>query len=158
DVFSTADGMALDVFSVRGPAGGRLERGRWRAARRDLSRVLRGEVDAGALVAKALRPSGLPPRHVPPVQIKVKVDNRVARDFTVIDVFAADRRGLLRAITAALREGGLSIAVARIATEGNRAIDSFYVSDADGAKLTDPSRLAAIEALVRRAVEAIPGA
>jgi len=157
DVFSTTDGMALDVFSLRGPRGGRVERGRWRGARRDLLRVLEGEVDAEALVAKMLRPSGLPPRHVPPVRTKVKVDNRAARDFTVIDVFATDRRGLLRAITAALRQGGLSISVARIATEGNRAIDSFYVNDAEGRKLTDPSRLAAIEALVLGAVEASPG-
>jgi len=155
DVFSTTDGMALDVFSLRGPRGGRVERGRWRAARRDLQRVLAGEIDAEALMAKMLRPSGLPPRHVPPVPSKVKVDNRAARDFTVIDVFATDRRGLLRAITAALRKGGLSISVARIATEGNRAIDSFYVRDAEGRKLTDPSRLAEVEALVLGAVEAV---
>ncbi|HEY0840007.1 MAG TPA: [protein-PII] uridylyltransferase, partial [Vulgatibacter sp.] len=125
DVFSTSDGMALDVFALRGPRGGKVERGRWRAARRDLVRVLEGTSSAEALLARMLRPSGLPPRHVPEVPSKVKVDNRAARDFTVIDVFAPDRRGLLHGITAALRQAGLSISVARIATEGNRAIDSF---------------------------------
>lgn len=156
DVFSTTDGRALDFFVVRGPRGGAVERGRWRAARRDLLRVLRGDVRAEELLAKMLRPSGLPPRHVPPVPTKVKIDNRSARGFTVVDVFAEDRRGLLHAVTSALHRANLGIAVARIATEGNRAIDSFYVSDAGGGKLVDARRTAEVEELVRGAVDSVP--
>lgn len=155
DVFSTADGRALDVFAVHGPRGGRVERGRWRAARRDLARVLRGEISADDLLRRMLRPSGLPPRHVPPVATKVKLDDRSARGFTVVDVFAEDRRGLLHAVTSALRRAQLTIAVARIATEGNRAIDSFYVCDPQGGKL-DARRAAEIEELLRAAVDAVP--
>jgi len=158
DVFSTTDGRALDLFVVRGPRGGPVERGRWRAARRDLARVLRGEVEADGLLRRMLRPSGLPPRHVPPVATRVRLDNRSARDFTVVDVFAEDRRGLLHAVTSALRRAGLTISVARIATEGNRAIDSFYVADAAGGKVVDPTRTAEIEAVVREAVDALPAA
>jgi len=155
DVFSTSDGRALDVFVVRGPRGGRVERGRWRAARRDLARVLRGEIVVDDLLRQMLRPSGLPPRHVPPVATKVKLDNRSARGFTVVDFFAEDRRGLLHAVTSALHRAQLTIAVARIATEGNRAIDSFYVADPQGGKL-DARRAAEIEELLRAAVDAVP--
>lgn len=155
DVFSTADGRALDIFVIRGPRGGRVERGRWRAARRDLARVLRAETTAEELLRRMLRPSGLPPRHVPPVATKVKLDNRSARGFTVVDVFAEDRRGLLHAVTSSLHRAQLTIAVARIATEGNRAIDSFYVADPQGGKL-DARRAAEVEELVRAAVDTVP--
>ncbi|AKU90578.1 [protein-PII] uridylyltransferase [Vulgatibacter incomptus] len=154
DVFSTSDGKALDVFVVRGPGGGKVERSRWRRARRDLVRVLGGELSGDDLVRKALEPSGLPPRHVPAVPTKVKVDDRSSRRFTVVDVFAADRRGLLHALTSALRTASLTIAVARIATEGNRAIDSFYVCDAEGRKLQGGVRIAELETLLRSAADA----
>ncbi len=156
DVFSTSDGRALDVFVVRGPHGGRLERGRWRGARRDLCSVVRGETTSDEVLRRMLRPSGLPPRHMPPVATKVKLDNRSARGFTVVDVFAEDRRGLLHAVTSALHRAQLTIAVARIATEGNRAIDSFYVCDAQGGKLVESKRIAEIEALIRGAVDSVP--
>lgn len=156
DVFSTSDGRALDVFVVSGPEGGPVARGRWRSARRDLARVLRGELDVAALVERSMRPGGLPARHVPAVKTKVQIDNRSSRSFTVVDVFAEDRRGLLHAVTTALHRAGLSIAVARIATEGNRAIDSFYVADERGRKLADPERIASLAATLREAAESIP--
>ena len=42
-IASTSDGLALDVFDVRPPHGQLLDRQRWRSARADLLRVLRGE-------------------------------------------------------------------------------------------------------------------
>ena len=157
DVFSTTDGRALDVFLLRGSGGGVLERSRWRAARKDLLRVVTGEITAEELLRKKLRGgSGLPPKHLPQVETKVKLDNRSARSFTVVDVFAQDRRGLLHAVTAALRAAGLTISVARIATEGNRAIDSFYVTDEEGRKLADEARLPELERILLQAIQSVP--
>ena len=93
---------------------------------------------------------------MPPVATKIRLDNRSARGFTVVDVFAQDRRGLLHAVTSALHRAQLTIAVARIATEGNRAIDSFYVCDAAGGKVIQSGRTAEIEATLREAVDALP--
>jgi [protein-PII] uridylyltransferase len=67
-------------------------------------------------------------------------------------VFAHDRPGLLFRITRALSEQGLSIARARISTEATRAIDSFYVREADGSKLEASERLAAVRAAIREAI------
>jgi [protein-PII] uridylyltransferase len=153
DVFVARGGMALDVFVVKGPRGGPVERGRWRAARRDLARLLAGEEKAESLLARRVRPSGLPPRHVPSVKTKVTVDNRSSRNYTIVDVFAEDRRGLLHAITAALHKASLSIVVARIATEGNRAIDSFYVADPRGNKVADPQTLEALRTMLLDVVQ-----
>lgn len=146
DVFSTADGVAIDFFVVEGPLGGELDRERWRRARRDLAAVLEGRVSLEDFMARKLRPSGLPARHMPSVRQRVSVDNESSSRFTVIDVFAEDRRGLLYAISSALHRASLVIGVARIATEGNQAIDSFYVSGPAGEKIVDPERIRALEA------------
>ena len=39
---------------------------------------------------------------------------------------------------------GWKIASAHVATFGEKAVDSFYVTDLTGAKITDPAREAAI--------------
>jgi [protein-PII] uridylyltransferase len=50
-------------------------------------------------------------------------------------VFTADRVGLLHTLARTFYELGLSVDLARIATEGHRASDAFYVRTPDGARL-----------------------
>lgn len=57
-----------------------------------------------------------------------------------LDIDTENRRGLLSDVTRVLREGGLSIAAAEIRIHGDRAIGSFYVSDAAGRDV-DPGTL-----------------
>ena len=71
-----------------------------------------------------------------PVAIQVNFENDLSEDFTIIDVFAQDRPGLLYTITRTLSQHGLAIERAKISTEGGRAIASFYVG-----KITAPERL-----------------
>ena len=138
-IASTADGSALDVFEVRSAARRPLERARWRRARADLRAVLAGTVDVQALLDRRRR-SSASPRRVPAVATRVSVDNEASRAFTVVDVRAEDRLGLLHDVAACFAEVGLEIALAKVATEANRAIDSFYVAR-DGQKLVDPEAL-----------------
>jgi [protein-PII] uridylyltransferase len=70
---------------------------------------------------------------VPP---RVTVDNRLSDSYTVIEVKCPDRVGLLYLITRTLSAAGLDIASARIATEIDKAFDTFYVTDAAGQKVT----------------------
>jgi [protein-PII] uridylyltransferase len=73
----------------------------------------------------------------------VSVDNEASRAFTVVDVRAEDRLGLLHDVAACFADAGLEIALAKVATEANRAIDSFYVARG-GEKLIDPEALEAL--------------
>ncbi len=150
-IASTADGAALDVFEVRSAARRPLERARWRRARADLRGVLEGRVDVAALLERRRRASALQ-RRVPGVETRVSVDHGASRAFTVVDVRAEDRLGLLHEVAACLSDAGLEIALAKVATEGNRAIDSFYVAQG-GEKLESP---VALEALKER-LEAVLG-
>lgn len=54
-----------------------------------------------------------------------------------MDISTHNRKGLLSNVTRALRENGLSITRAEIRTRGERAIGSFYVTDAAGQEV-DP--------------------
>jgi [protein-PII] uridylyltransferase len=63
----------------------------------------------------------------------------------MIEVSGLDRPGLLFQLTAALSKLDLNIASAHVATFGERARDVFYVTDLLGARITAPTRQAAIK-------------
>jgi len=94
-------------------------------------------------------------RALPRVEAKVTLDNRASSRFTVVDVLAQDRVGLLHAIANALHRFGAEIALAKVATEAHRAIDSFYVT-ASGQKVEEPAARARLVESVREAVENLP--
>jgi [protein-PII] uridylyltransferase len=155
EVFSTPEdpslgwlgGRALDLFELRGPEEGPVEQGRWRAARGDLARVLAGEESLDALMARRLRASTLPQKPLPRVPTKIVIDNHSARAQSVVDVFTADRVGLLHTLSRTFFELGLTVDLARITTEGHRAADAFYVRTSDGGRLEGD--------LARRVVDAL---
>jgi len=156
----TPDGaLALDLFVVRGPAGAAIAAGdpRWKRIEDDLAELCAsGPPTAGAVAALVTRRrprSGLPPRVTPAVPTEVRFDLDESSDATIVEVFARDRPGLLYAIVAALADAGLDISVSKIATEGEKVSDVFYVT-AGGAKVTEPEALAAVAARVAAAIEA----
>jgi [protein-PII] uridylyltransferase len=155
EVFSTAPetslrwlaGRALDVFEVRGPEGGAVERERWKAARADLRRVLMGKEELGDLMARRLRVSMLPTKALPELKTKIVIDNISSRHHSVIDVFTADRVGLLHTLAKTLFDLGLTVDLARISTEGHRALDAFYVRTGDGQRLVGEPATKVVQAI-----------
>lgn len=83
-----------------------------------------------------------PRPHRPPPQ--VRVDNATSDRFTILDVFALDRTGLLYTITRRLYELGLSVHKAKIGSHLDQVVDVFYVTDNEGNKISDEQRLAEI--------------
>ena len=52
-----------------------------------------------------------------------------------MDVFTADRVGLLHTLSRTFFDLGLTVDLARITTEGHRAADAFYVRNRDGRRV-----------------------
>jgi [protein-PII] uridylyltransferase len=75
----------------------------------------------------------------------VIVDNNLSHDATVLEVRAPDGVGVLWRITRALHDLDLDITSAKIQTIGTDAVDSFYVRDSDGQKVTEYTYLQEVE-------------
>ncbi len=142
-ITTTTDGIALDIFRVshqHEQAALALEESRWNRVENDLMAVLTNRQDVETLVART--------HHRPPwirkptarISPEISVDNRASERFTVIEVFAEDRLGLLFRITNLLYKLSVSIHLARISTYAGQALDVFYVSDQDGKKILDRAK------------------
>jgi [protein-PII] uridylyltransferase len=81
----------------------------------------------------------------PPARTDLEIDvtshNDVSDFFTVVEVGAPDRIGLLFDITASLAELKLDVHLAKVATYGGRVVDAFYVRDELGRKIEDGEQL-----------------
>ncbi|HEY8432180.1 MAG TPA: [protein-PII] uridylyltransferase, partial [Sandaracinaceae bacterium] len=150
---------AFDVFHVRRAAptadGEPVDEAKLARIRADLEAILRGETTGRELLARRAKPPAWARRHSPEVPTEIQVDNDVSPRFTVIDVFTRDRAALLHALARTLHEQGLSIALSKINTEGERAADVFYVLDASGEKVRDAERLAKLPAALEAAIDAL---
>jgi len=67
---------------------------------------------------------------------KVKIEFEKHKKYTIIDVFSPDRLGFLYQVTNKMNELGLIIYFAKIATKGDDIVDSFYVLDRNGKKVS----------------------
>jgi [protein-PII] uridylyltransferase len=74
-------------------------------------------------------------------QNRVLVDNHTSGNYTVIDIFSVDRRGLLYTITRTIFELGYSVWRAKIGTYLDQVVDVFYVTDQQGRKVEDPAKI-----------------
>lgn len=91
---------------------------------------------------------------VPTVPTRVSADNATSDHFTVLDIFAADRRGLLYTIARTLYDMELSIGAAKIGTYVDQVVDVFYVTDRKGKKITSTAKLNEIRTRLLVAIEA----
>jgi len=152
-IFSRSDDVALDVFRVRGAEGLAARLGAVaERVERDLDDLLAGRTSADDLLARSRPRSPIREHRLPKVVTKVEVDLEASDAFAVVDVYTRDRPGVLYRIARALGEAGLSVARSRVATEGHRVTDSFYVTDVDGSKLVDPARIEDLQDRIKAAL------
>jgi len=154
-IHTTRDGMALDNFLVQDPFGQPFDDDR------RLKRIEQAIEDAlanrHALTEKlAARP--LPRTRAEAFEIapNVLIDNRASNRYTVIEANARDRPALLNALAYALFQSRVTIHSAHIATYGERAVDTFYVTDLTGEKITSDARLKALENALLEAASGLP--
>ncbi len=72
---------------------------------------------------------------------EVRIDIELSDDFTIIEVFTFDRRGLLYQLARKLHDLKLVISHAKIGTYLDQVVDVFYVTDRDRRKVVDVARL-----------------
>ena len=151
-IHTTRDGMALDNFLVQDSHGKPFsEKGQ-------LDRLKKAVEDAMAnrtklsikLEARPLAHSRAGAFAITPFAL---VDNDASNRFTVIEVNAQDRPALLNELAYALFESKVTVHSAHIATYGERAVDTFYITDLLGGKITSKQRLNGLQKRLTNAAE-----
>ena len=143
-IHTTRGGMAVDNFLVQDPLGRPFsEDSQLARIKTMIADALTGKVK---LVPQlAARPSARLRADAFDVRPGVEFDNAASNRFTVIEVNARDRPALLSRLARALFEAKLMVHSAHIATYGERAVDTFYVTDLLGEKVDAGARLKAVE-------------
>lgn len=143
-IFTTRDGMALDMLWVQDAAGGAIaEPRRLQRLEETIRKVLSGEIlPPDAIEQRTRRERRAEAFSVAP---QVFIDNDASDGYTVIEVNGLDRPGLVHALSRALFHLGLTIGSAHITTYGERAVDVFYVKDVIGHKVTNANKKKAVE-------------
>ena len=144
-IYTSRYGVAVDTLQVETLGKTPVTDSRvWRQVEADLTAVLEDRQSCE---------TALPQRHQSAQERKLQafakppqviIDNAGSDSYTLIEVQAQDQLGLLYKLTRLLFEGGLDIALAKISTEANRAIDVFYVTDTLGHKIVDETIVSTI--------------
>jgi [protein-PII] uridylyltransferase len=151
-IFTTTDGFALDtiVISREFPDDADENRRAERIARL-IEATLEGRERLPEIVARRVAARKAPRAFVLPTE--VRIDNSLSENFTVIEISALDRPGLLWELTKAISGLNLNIASAHVATFGERAVDVFYVTDLTNQKIASATRQATIRRRLLQAVD-----
>ena len=136
-IFTRKDGIVIDTFNVTDfRSHQHIEEFRYTKIETDLGDVISGLLQLHKEVAtlksrwrrlesKLFKRSG---------QVKIVFENH--EKFTIIDIFSPDRLGFLYQVTGKMNELGLNIYFAKISTREDDIVDTFYVLDRNGNKIS----------------------
>ncbi|HYL10559.1 MAG TPA: [protein-PII] uridylyltransferase [Candidatus Acidoferrales bacterium] len=149
EAFSNSAGIVLDTFHFE-DLHRTLELNPSETSRfqQSLADVISGK----QLLEPLLRGRIAHARQRPPkvrVPTEVRFDDSCSSHSTLLEIIAQDRPGLLHRIGSVLAAQGCNIEVALIDTEGQKAIDVFYLT-AQGAKLSSALQSAVAESLEKQ--------
>jgi [protein-PII] uridylyltransferase len=148
DAFANAVGLVLDTFRfVDLHHTLELNPSESDRFKETLAGVLKGTVELKKLLSGRTQASSASRPKVR-VATQVRFDSQSSSHSTLLELVAQDRPGLLFDVSSTLADLGCNIEVALIDTEGQRAIDVFYLTYR-GAKL-DPGMQEIVSAMLRR--------
>ena len=140
-VYTTRSGLALEVYRLSTPSGGPKELElAWKELERRLDAVLTGKVTVESLLQARRRPAGAhgPLAQPPPV---VAVSSDESEFYTIADVSANDRIGLLYDLASTIGDLDLEVYISKAATIRDQVTDTFYLKDRKGAQIREPAKL-----------------
>jgi len=153
-IITREDGIVVDTFYVCDPDfTGPPPAERLNSVGRTIRSVLRGETSVSDLMQGSRRVTfgrQLPLNQHP---TEVQIDNETSDNFTIIDVFAHDRQGLLYVMARSLFNLGVSVHAARIATRLDQVVDVFYVMGPKESKIEDSAACEEIRRTLQQDVD-----
>ena len=147
DLFTRTDGIVVNIFRVCTtnfePVSDAATRRRFLATFEAI--LIAESYDPEKFLRR--RVNFLKPRadHGIKVPVRAYVSNNLHPTCTTVEIQGLDRIGLLHDLFNTINQYGLNTAHARICTEKGVALDTLYITTADGQKIQDPERLKQLE-------------
>lgn len=136
-IFTRKDGIVIDTFNVTDfRTHKKLETERYQKIRTDFYSVVTGLLELNREFSKMKSRWWRIEKKFFKRSGKVKIAFEEHEKYTIIDVFSPDRLGFLYQVTGKMNEIGLIIYFAKISTKGDDIVDSFYVLDRSGKKIS----------------------
>ena len=159
-VISRNDHIAIDTFYVVEPGRGAVQNAKLQQIfERTIEEALVTDKDLYPdIVAQAKRVRGIRfgsdrvaalPASFPPT---VEVYHELSMERTIVEVQALDEIGLLFRLAKIISDHGFDITFARVGTEREIAIDSFYIENARSDEVVDTARLGRLQTALAEAI------
>ena len=153
-IVTRPDGIVVDTFLVKDPDfSGEPTPARLDKVGKAIVSVLKGELSIEAFMEQNRRVSFRSQMPIRRNRTEVKIDNDTSDHFTVIDVFADDKQGLLHEIAKTLYDLGLSVHSAKIGTRLDQVVDVFHVTERNGSKVEDATTRESIQTRLKERVD-----
>ena len=151
DVYTRPDGIVLDLFRVCNEDLKAIEdRNKQKAIVKTLYDISENEdFDAAKYLQKKVNFLKPETEQVVKFPVRAWVSNQLDPHFTVIEIQALDRIGLLHDVLKTVNDHGLQTVHSRICTEKGAALDSIFVQTLEGHKLVDPEAIKNLEESIR---------
>nr|MBI1231028.1 [protein-PII] uridylyltransferase [Cytophagales bacterium] len=146
-IYSRFDGIIIDTIIVVDATTGRIPNSKKRHQFEEmLEESLTSQVQFDTLLKKrGFKRSSSEIALEDVIESSIRIDNELSEQYTVIDVVTPDEPGLLYYISQKLSDLNLDIWLAKISTERGAAIDTFYITEVEGGKITDPEMIDVIQ-------------
>ncbi len=136
--YTRKDGVVVVDLHVSKPSLEPIDEVKFKEFMDLLNEVIAGRITLDDLERRKER--GFRPTVIPPPTF-VKIDNEMSDSYTIFDISAEDRIGLLYDIIKVFDRFNLYVHIAKVSTQGVRARDAFYVRTKDKAKIQDEELL-----------------
>ena len=126
-IYLKKDGIVIVTLQVEASTkAGAEDLEIWKDIKNSLSQLLKGETSLQKMLKSRIRYAGVQKKMA--MVPRVHVERTAGNPFTVIRVEARDHIGMLYKVSAVFADFGIRIHRAKVSTQGDRAIDVFYVS------------------------------
>jgi len=158
-------GKVLDIFDVAAKV--QLEPGWWDQFRAEFAELIKlagtGRMTEARerVVERVSRAAQAAPAELEAalLPVEVSVDNEKDPNYTILHIYALDTLGFLFEFANALATLNVNISRVEVRTDSGQVLDTFWVTDTAGRKLTDPARLEelrATAALIKQFTHLLP--
>jgi [protein-PII] uridylyltransferase len=146
NAFSNSAGLVVDTFYFTDRFRTlEMNLQEWERLKKSIASVVKGEADVARMLRDRLKSEKTDSTKVK-IATQIEFDDQSSAQSTLLQVITQDRPGLLYRMCSVVSKNGCNIEIALIETEGQMAIDVFYLTEG-GAKLNTDRQKALGDAL-----------